>query len=965
MKQLVIGFFIIFSSTFLQAQSGTIRGTVIEDETGLTVIGANVVIENPLTGASTDLDGKFSITIAPGTYNVKVSFISFQSITIKDVVVKEDEVTLLGTIRLMSSTLQIGEAVVTAELTRKSETALNTMKKKSVTMMDGISAQKMALTGDGTAIEAAQRVTGVSIEGGKYIYVRGLGDRYSKVTLNNVDIPGLDPDKNSLQMDIFPTSLIDNIVVSKNFTADLPADFTGGLVNIETKSFPDEKIMTASVGISYNPNMHFNSDYLSYDGGATDFLGFDDGTRELPDQARGQDLPNPFDESDAEVVAFNNKFDKQLGATRTTSLLDYSASFTFGNQISLNKDKESTKRNPKLGYIFSLSYKNDYRYYDDVIYAEYQREIDKTDNELIYSDRQDGELATRNNLVGLLGGVAYKTNASKIRFTAMRLQNGESKSGVFALDQNSSAVGRSGYIGQSHNLEYSERSLTNFLLNGTHKLVDKGLEIDWRVSPTFSTADDPDLRKTAFTFNSVDTSFQVGNAGVPTRTWRELSEFNNVTKVNLAKDHKFLEEDAKLRFGFSHSYKSRDYEILGYRIQFIGRQIWPGADPNDVLTGDNSFPNTPNAHHVSTNTTPNPNQYEATSQNFAVFVSEEFQLHPVLKSIIGVRMENFVQNHTGRDQNFASGKADGNNLNDEEVLNETNFFPSVNLIYTLAEEQNLRFGFSRTIARPSFKELSFAQILDPVTGRTFNGSLNPVNPVWDGNLVSTDITNIDFRWEKFMKRGQIYSASFFYKSFENPIELVRLPINNTGFEYQPRNVGNAELFGIEIEATKSMDFISSKLDKFSFSGNVTIVESSVEMTRSEYNARLENAREGEKVEDTREMAGQAPYVVNFGVTYRNIEKGINSGLFYNVKGKTLFVVGTGFVPDIYQVPFHSLNWGITKQIGEEGNTSIDLKVDNILADKREEIFESYQAEDQFFTSFNPGTSVSIGISHKF
>lgn len=964
MKNLFFGFFLIFSLS-ISAQNGTIRGTVIENETGETVIGANVAVLNPLTGTSTDLDGQFSISIAPGTYTVQFTYISFQKTIVESVEVKAGEVANIGNIRMNSSALALDVVVVSATATRKSEAALNTMRKKSATMMDGISAQKMALTGDGTAIEAAQRVTGVSIEGGKYIYVRGLGDRYSKVTLNGMDIPGLDPDKNSLQMDIFPTNLIDNIIVSKNFTPDLPADFAGGLVNIETKSFPDEKIMSASIGISYNPSMHFNSDYLSYDGGRTDWLGFDDGTRDLPSQARQENLPNPFSEPDEEVIAFNDKFNKQLGANRTTSLLDYSASFTIGDQIELNKRKENTKRNPRLGYIFSLSYKNDYRYYDEVVYSEYQREIDKDENELVYSDKQEGEVSTRNNLVGLLGGLAYKTKLSKIRFTAMRLQNGESKSGQFDLDQNSSAVGRSGFIGASNNLEYTERSLTNFLLNGTHVLKAEGWEVDWRVSPTFSTANDPDLRRTAFTYSDVDTSFQVGNAGVPTRTWRELSEFNNISKLNFKKEHKLFDEDATLKFGLSHSYKSRDYEILNYRIQFIGRQNWPGADPNDVLLPANSFPNTPNAHHVSANTTPNPNEYQANSQNIGVFISEEFNISSSLKSIIGVRMENFVQNHTGRDQNFASGNPGGNNLENEEVLNETNFFPSINFIYSLAEEQNLRFSFTQTIARPSFKELSFAQIIDPVTGRTFNGSLNPVDPVWDGNLVSSNINNIDLRWEKFMERGQIYSVSLFYKSFENPIELVRLPINNTGFEYQPRNVGNASLYGVELEATKSMDFISSKLDKFSLSGNLTLVQSSVEMTESEYNARLENARNGEKIEDTREMAGQAPYVVNFGVTYTNLEKGINSGLFYNVKGQTLLIVGTGFVPDIYQVPFHSLNWGFSKKIGKEMNTSIDIKVENILGDKREEIFESYQAEDQFFTSFNPGTAFSVGVSHKF
>lgn len=963
MKHLFLGLFLI-CTTIVSAQNGTVRGTVYDDETGETIIGANVIIKSLVLGSSTDLDGKFSFKVPEGTYDVEFSFISLKTIIVKDVVVKDGEVTVMAPVRLKSSALELGVVEVVASATRKSEAALNTIKKKSIAMKDGISAEKMALTGDGTAIQAAQRVTGVSIEGGKYIYVRGLGDRYSKVTLNRMDIPGLDPDKNSLQMDIFPTNLIDNIIVSKNFTADLPADFTGGLVNIETKAFPDDKIVSASIGVSYNPNMHFNDDYFSEDGGSLDFLGMDDGTRELPDQAREDDLPNPFSEPDAEVIAFNNKFNKQLGAVNETSLLDYSASFTLGNQIDLNTKKETTKRNPKLGYIFTLSYKNEYKYYDDVSYGEYQRQIDKSENELIYSDIQSGETSSRINSLGVLTGLAYKTKKSKYRFTLMRLQNGESTASRFALDQNSAAVGRSGYKGESNYLGYNERTLTNLLLNGTHAFDDKGWEIDWRVSPTLSNANDPDLRNTAFTYG-VDTTFQNGNAGYPNRTWRELEELNLVGRVELSKKHQLLDSDAKLSFGGGYTYKQRDYSILSYKINFFGRQVWPGADPNDVLKEENSFPNTPNAHHVSNNANPNNNAYEAEAQNIAAFVSEEFNVNQRLKAIVGVRLEHFVQRHTGRDQAFASGKADGNNLVDEVVLEETNLFPSLSLIYNAAEEQNLRFAYSQTIARPSFKELSFAQIIDPATGRTFNGSLNPVNPFWDGDLVSTNINNLDLRWEKFMERGQIYSASVFYKQFNNPIELVRLPINNTGFEYQPRNVGNANLIGIELEATKSLEFAGEKLKDFSLSGNVTIVQSKVDMTESEYNARVENARDGEKIEDTREMAGQAPYVVNFGISYSNIEKGINSGLFYNVKGKTLLIVGTGFVPDIYQVPFHSLNWGITKKIGEDRKTSIDLKIENILGDNRDQIFESYKAEDQFFATYNPGTSISVGISHKF
>lgn len=957
----------ILISNLLLAQNGTIRGTVIEDANGLTIIGANVVVTDPLTGTSTDLDGKFSINIEPGTYTVKVSFISFQTVTVEQVEVKADQVTLLGNIRMKSSSLALEEVVVTATATRKSEAALNTMKKKSATMMDGISAQKMALTGDGTAVEAAKRVTGVSIEGGKYIYVRGLGDRYSKVTLNQMAIPGLDPDKNSLQMDIFPTNLIDNIIVAKNFTADLPADFTGGLINVETKSFPEEKIVSASFGISYNPNMHFNDEYLTADRSNTDWLGYDNDTRTLPRIARTENIPSTFVDPDDEVNSFIRSFNPNLNAYNETSFLDYSASFTIGNQIDLNKKKKETKRNPKLGYIFSLSYKQSQTYYDDVFYGEYQLSDSTFINNLVYSDIQEGRLGSQSNLVGTLTGLAYKTKKSKYRLMYMQINNGISEASEFAIDQNPDAVGRSGYNGFADNIVYNERRIRNMLLNGKHNFKKGKLEVDWRLSPTFSKADDPDIRNTAFTY-AVDTSFQAGNAGNPTRIWRELDETSINGRTDFKYKHKLNGKDATLRFGAMSTFKQREYEIFELGLQFTGGQNWErfNYNPDAVLSIENIFPNRPNGTYFQTSViNPNPNAYEAYSFNNAYYISEEFNATELLKAIIGLRIEDFTMVHTGRDiiGSLSNGRQ-GNVLEKEEVLRTTDLFPSINLIYSLSEDQNLRGGFSRTVARPSFKELSFAQIIDPVTNRTFNGGLFP-NGTWDGDLQPTYINNIDFRWEWFMEKGQIYSVSAFYKSFENPIELVRIPLNTTGFEYQPRNVGNGQVWGLEFEATKSLEFLGKKFENLSASGNVTIVESLIDMTDAEFNARELNKRDGQTIDNERAMAGQAPYVINFGITYNNRDNGIKSGIFYNVKGPTLLIVGTGFVPDIYQEPFHNINFGFSKSLGEDKNTSIDLNVDNILNDDRESYFDSYQAAREYFTRLSPGTSVSVGISHKF
>jgi len=965
MKQIIFSFFILISLSGF-AQNGTFRGTVTDAETGETLVGVSLAIKNTTFGASTDLDGMFTIDIPARTYDVEVSYISYQTKVISGLVIKPGEVTVLETFELRTSAFELKEVVVVAESVRRTEAALQNMKRKSPAMLDGISSSKMELTGDGTVVEAAKRVTGVSIEGGKYVYIRGLGDRYTKTTLNGVDIPGLDPDKNTLQMDIFPTNLINNLLVSKNFTADMPADFTGGLMNIETKDFPQKKIMDVSFSLGYNPSMHFNSDNLTYNGGSTDFLGFDDGTRALPDGANSTNIPTPISgATQEETNAFISSFNPELGAIRKTSLMDVSAGIAMGNQWEL-KNAKNPDKDPKMAYVFSLSYKSDYKYYDQVEYGEYQRYLDPDKYELRYATRQTGQMGEHNVLLGGLAGLAYKTKLSKLRMMLLVLQNGESRAGIFDIDNDGEAVGQSGYFANSHNLEYNQRGIKNLLFHGSHKLKNRSWDIDWRVSPTYSSSFDPDLRKTALTYTSVDTLFVAGAGGNPSRIWRSLNELNATAKIDVSKLYFFQNEEAKLKFGASHNFKYRDYEILFYDIQFFGGQSWENITQSEVLNAENLFPNKPNSiYYQSGNNHPNPNEYQSNVNNSGIYFSNEAYLFKHLKSIIGLRAENYVMRHTGRDQQFASGDtANGKNLDNTKVLDSFDLFPSANLIYELTKKQNLRFAYSKTIARPSFKELSFAQILDPISNRIFNGSLFTYSD-WDGNLVETRIDNLDLRWELFMESDEIISVSAFYKAFDNPIELVRIPEQQTSTEYQTRNVGNGELLGVELEVRKNLGFISESIKNIGVSANFTYVDSKIDMTDAEYNSRRGYLKTGETLEKTRQMAGQSPYLMNAGITYNHIEKGISGGLFYNVKGPTLHIVGAGLFPDIYVKPFHSLNFSLSKKFGESGNTILDIKVANILDEDIESYYQSYNAENQIYSKLSAGPSFSLGFKHKF
>lgn len=951
---LIMSFLLVsISSAF--AQDGYIRGTVYDEGTGETLIGVTVLAKGTNYGNITDFDGKFEVKLPVGTYDIQFSFIAFETIVISGVQVTADKPVIFNNIQMKEEVSELGEVVVTAEAIRSSEAIIAITKKKASNLVDGLSAASFDKIGDSNASDAVKRITGVSVEGGKYVYVRGLGDRYTKTILNNVDIPGLDPDRNSIQMDIFPTGLIDNMVVYKTAVAELSADFTGGVVNIETKDLPDDKILDISVGMSVNPAMHFNPDFIMGNSSSTDFLGFDNGARELPAEARRENIPSPLSgSSSAEINSFLKKFGKTLGATPQTSFMDYSLSVTSGNQFNVGANK--------LGYIFSANYKSNSIFYDDVTYGEYQKRTSPSETDLRYATIQNGMKAERNVLIGVLAGLAYKTDNSKYKLTAMHLQNGINTAGQFYIDNDGEAVGQSGYLAYSNNLEYNQRGLTNVLLNGEHHTGDGKWDLDWRLSPTFSNIQDPDVRKTAFTYNNIDTTFSAGAGGNPSRIWRYLEEVNMVGKFDVTRNSQAFGRDAKFKAGASYIYKERDYEILSYDLQFFGAQPDFGIDPNNVLLDENLYPDG-TLYYNSANSTPNSNEFNSNSRNLGLYVSAEINPSDKLKAILGLRGEQFQQRHTGRDVQYAQ-LGTGNNLEDALVIDDFDLFPSVNLVYAVTEEQNIRLSYSKTIARPSFKELSFAQIIDPLTNRIFNGGLFQYGD-WDGQLGVTRINNFDARWELFLPGSDIISVSAFYKTFEDPIELVRIPEQQTSTEYQPRNVGDGEVIGAEIEFKKDLSFLSEDLSNFYIGSNVTIVESRITMTNTEYNSRLSFQKDGENIDNKRQMAGQAPYIVNASLGYENFENGLDAGLFYNVKGSTLSIVGGGLFPDVYAEPFSSLNFNLNKSFGAERNMSLNFSVSNILNDKREEVYSAYNAEDQPFTVFSPGRTFGLGFKYSF
>jgi len=336
----VISFIFLTASSF--AQKGTLRGKIIDKGTGETLIGATIMVEGTTNGTISDFDGNYSLTLNPGTYKIRVSFVSYEKKLFEDINIKPGKVTILN-VNLGKSETQIGEVVVTARARQRTENAMQIMQKKSARLMDGISFEKISKLGDSNAAQALKRVTGVSVEGGKYIYVRGLSDRYTKITLNESSIPALDPEKNTVQMDIFPSNIIENIAINKTFTPDMPGESTGGHVNIITKDFPSKFTLKFSTSFGYNPQANLNNKFLTYPGGKTDWLGYDDGTRAIPDLAReALDRMVEEDLGIIDEIQFPNNiteitksFKPVMSPREGYSFLDHGHKFSIGDQIKL------------------------------------------------------------------------------------------------------------------------------------------------------------------------------------------------------------------------------------------------------------------------------------------------------------------------------------------------------------------------------------------------------------------------------------------------------------------------------------------------------------------------------------------------------------------------------------------------------------------------------------------------------
>ena len=948
-------FSIFILSAFTAFGQGTIRGEVKDASNGQLIPFAKIKVEGQNNGAITDLDGLFSISITNGKHVLILALTDYEEQKIA-VEVKNNEV-LVQNFELVpiKSIKQLEGATIIAYRKAANTIAGDDARRREATnTTDGVSKEQMKATGDGDVGEVAQRVTGVSVEGGKHVYVRGLGDRYTKTILNGMEIPGLDPDRNSVQMDIFPTNLIDNVTVYKTFTPNLSGDFTGGLIDISTKDFPSKKTLSFSTGFAYNTEATFNKDYISYKGGKLDFLGFDDGSRKMPVSEFAK-FSDPS-QNDPKLSEMTKKFSKTMATEQMPNFLDQNYSFSLGNQI--NKKKFD------YGYNLVLNYRNSHRMYDGVEFNEYRKDTESDVNTLSPFNKATGVLTENDVLWTALLGQSFKfKKTNKISFIVFHTQNGKkSASNITSVNYESNP---STLVKQS--LQYNQRSVTNVLLSGNHSK--NKWKMDWKLSPTLSKISDPDIRSTILeeikdANGNVYYDLNPSVGSEIRRIYRDLTEYNLSGKVDFK--YNFVQWDSlksELSFGVLNTYKNRDFAITDFFFNVENATTY-SKDPNFYFQDENIWTSERDSGTYVKGEKQLANSFTASQNVLGVYVMNDLPLSKNFNVTYGARVEKAVNKYTGQNN---SGSIKYNN---QKVLDELNVLPSINMVYKLKRTEgsksftNFRSAFATTVARPSFRENSVAQIYDPIQGRRYNGNID---------LKQTVIHNADLRWEHFFGRTELVSASVFYKRFINPIEIVSFDLAPN--EVKPVNAGTADVYGLELEARKAIGFKKENQQHISLvtGVNFTYVVSKIDMNKvminkgtemiSEKQLRQNNAREGEVISDFRPMYGQSPYVVNAFVTFKNDSLGLICNASYNVQGKRLSVIGVGSLPDVYEQPFHSLNVKVSKDLGQKKIWNVSLAGQNLLFSSKRRFYESYKTDSMVYDNYYQGMTVTGTITY--
>jgi len=953
----------IFLSLFIfetHGQSGTIQGTITDAKTGESLIGTNIILQGTYTGTTSDLDGNFRLqNINPGTYNLVVSYISYNQQIIR-VTVKANETTRID-VKLEPATLEIESVKVTATRRTNTEMALVSSLKASNVVANGISNQQIIRSQDKDASEVVRRVPGITIRDGRFVIVRGLVERYNVTWLNGIPAPSSEADMRSFSFDLIPSNQIDNILIYKTPAPELPADFAGAAIQISSLGFADKNSFGISYSAGYVEGTTFQ-EYYKYKGGKYDWLGFDDGTRALP---HGFPSTKEFralaSNSSAEDKLKIQELGRSFNKIWTPDLVKAAP---MNQTFNMSVSRYFLLGKTSLGLVSSILY-NKTIDSDHILrrgYQAYNTILDKSNPYYKYNDDKYKETARAGALLNI--NFVFGSN-QKIEFRNLFNQQGSSSTTL--------RTGQNFYGGnfeKNYELDYQSRLTFSSTLGGKHTLFNQLSSFDWTFGYAYADQNRPDIRRVQTSLSGdLDPAldpFRIGvnfNADPKLLGRLFLQNYEHLKNINLNFSQKiplgnFVPE---IKTGFLYTHLQRNFSArnIGYAFANIFKFNWNLVKlPVDTVAFSPQFFSTIRDLFIDENINPEnglkidestnkSDSYEAWNETYAAYTGLLIPLFNKIKIYAGIRYENTAQNLSGYLET-------GDSIVVKNIFKD--LFPSVNLTFNLTENTLLRLAYGKTLNRPEFREISPFSFFDFDENASIYG-----NPY----LKSSYVHNSDIRIEWYPAQGEIISIGIFNKNFLNPIEKQLINVGS-GYNYTFRNARSAYSRGIELEVRKSFQFLENSPSVFNMLKDFTLI-----LNGSLIQSRINNPDPNER-DSIRPLQGQSPYILNAGLYYQQEKSGLSVTALYNVIGKRIDYIGDLENPHIWEMPFHSLDLSISKKIGRF--ITLKLGAKNILNETV--IFQQFEepvlnnmdhkvTRIQTTRKFIPGRQFSLGISLLF
>ena len=883
--------------------TGQILGQVVDGASGTPLPGAQILINDGPQGTVAGVEGRFQLRNVPaGRVRLQVLLIGFAPFTLEDVIVEAGGLARVE-LRLTRQAIAVAGITVQTEADRGSSATLLSEQQRASGVVNAISAEQISRSPDGDAAAAVRRVSGVSVQDGKYVFVRGLGERYTTSSLNGTRIPSPEPERKIVPLDLFPAGLLQAISTSKTFTPDQPGDFAGASVDIRTPSFPNRTTWSLSLSTGWADGST-GALLPRAPRGSGEWFARATEPRTIPFEAANYSgVASRGDEVNGVVNSFRNVW----SVTEARGLPPMSVGGSVGGSAPI--------LGQTFGYLGSLTYSAS----EEAKRDEYRARVG-TGNVPI--DDFTGESGTHSVLWGGILNVAMLLgNHSQIHLNNSYNRSADntarSEQGV---DENTRSTVR------VERLTYVERYVRSHQLRGEHQAGSRH-RLDWSLSTSAVERAEPD-RSEFVTWMDPTPPVWFNDFEGAVRTFGSLTETALEGSAQYAFSFRLGGGDlSELKAGVRWRTTDREAASQGFRIQAFdwapGDPRWQ-APPEEFFDGRNARPGD-RSFLLSRELAGG--GYLADDELTAGFLMADVALLPRLRLIGGVRQEQYTLNVTSENQ---VGQV---SVTERDY---TDLLPALSAVVSLTDRQQLRFAASRTLARPEFRELA------PITYREVLGGDQVIG---NQNLERTLIRNVDLRWEWYPRPGEVFSVGVFRKDFDAPVEeryLARSGTDTRTFE----NAASAVNEGVEIEFSTGLGRLTPSLENLSAFANVTLMRSEVDT--------------GNPSDEPRALVGQAPYVLNGGMTWSPVAEGWTATLLYNVVGPRIRNARASgvTVEDVKEESRHLLDLSVRFPVRGGLSGKVDLK--NLL----DSPYELRQGP-VLRASWRTGRSVSAGISWRW